>query len=120
MPGINVIAADTDAEARHLATSLQMRFTDMVRGVRGKLKPPIADIGQYWSPAEEAHVAQMLRYAFIGSPETIRRQLGAFLAATAADEIMATAPIHDHAARKRSYEILARVAPEIGLARDAA
>jgi luciferase family oxidoreductase group 1 len=120
MPGINVVAAETDAEARHLATSLQQRFVGMVRGARGKLQPPIADIEQYWSPAEKAHVSQMLRYAFIGSPETIKRELGAFIAATSADEIMVTAPIYDQAARKRSYEILAQVAPEIGLARSAA
>jgi luciferase family oxidoreductase group 1 len=120
MPGINVVAAETDAEARYLATSLQQRFVGMVRGARGKLQPPIADIEQYWSPAEKAHVSQMLRYAFIGSPETIKRELGAFIAATSADEIMVTAPIHDQAARKRSYEILAQVAPEIGLARSAA
>ncbi len=120
MPGINVVAAETDAEARYLATSLQQRFVGMVRGARGKLQPPIPDIEQYWSPAEKAHVSQMLRYAFIGSPETIKRELGAFIAATSADEIMVTAPIHDQAARKRSYEILAQIAPEIGLARSAA
>ncbi|POR46818.1 LLM class flavin-dependent oxidoreductase [Bosea psychrotolerans] len=120
MPGINVVAAETDAEARHLATSLQQRFVGMVRGARGKLQPPIADIEQYWSPAEKAHVSQMLRYAFIGSPETIKRELGAFIAATSADEIMVTAPIYDQAARKRSYEILAQIAPEIGLARSVA
>lgn len=120
MPGINVVAAETDDEAHRLATSLQMRFTDMLRGVRGKLKAPIDDIERYWSPAEKAHVSQMLRYAFIGSPDTIARQLRAFIAATSADEIIATAPIHDHAARKRSFEILARVAPELTLARPAA
>lgn len=120
MPGINVIAADTDAKARHLATSLQQRFVGMVRGQRGKLQPPIADIETYWSPVEKAHVAGMLRYAFIGSPETLKRQLGAFIAATQADEIMVTAPIFDHAARKRSYEILATIAPEIELGAKAA
>jgi luciferase family oxidoreductase group 1 len=120
MPGVNVIAADTDEEARHLATSLQMRFTDMIRGVRGKLKSPIADIDQYWSAAEKAHVSQMLRYAFIGSPETLARELRAFMKTTSADEIMATAPIHDHAARKRSFEILAQIAPDIAKERSAA
>ncbi len=120
MPGINVIAAETDAEARHLATSLQQRFVGMVRGQRGKLQPPIDDIETYWSPAEKAHVAGMLRYAFIGSAETLKRQLGAFIAATQADEIMVTAPIFDHEARKRSYEILAGIAPDLGIAARAA
>lgn len=120
MPGINVIAAETDAEARHLATSLQQRFVGMVRGARGKLQPPLDDIDAYWSPAEKAHVSSMLRYAFIGSPETLKRNLRAFVAATQADELMTTAPIFDHEARKRSYEILAGIADEIGITANAA
>lgn len=114
MPGINVIAAETDDEARHLASSLQQRFLGMVRGARGKLQPPVADIEALWSPAEKAHVASMLRYAFIGSPDTLRRDLGAFLRQTKADEIMVTAPVFDHEARKRSYAIVAEIAPGIG------
>lgn len=113
MPGINVIAADTDQEARYLFTSVQQRFIDMIRGTRGKLQPPIDDIESYWSPAEKAHVSQMLRYAFVGSPESLKRQLDPFLDATAADEVMVTAPIHDHGARKRSYEILAGIVPAL-------
>lgn len=120
MPGINVVAAETDAEARYLFTTIQQRFTDMVRGTRGKLQPPIDDIEAYWSPMEKAHVESMLRYAFVGSPESLKRQLDAFLDATRADEIMVTAPIYDHEKRKRSYEILAAIAPEIGKARSAA
>jgi luciferase family oxidoreductase group 1 len=113
MPGINVVAADTDEEARYLATSLQQRFVGMVRGARGKLQSPIADIEQYWSPAEKAHVSGMLRYAFIGSPETLKRTLGAFVRETGADEIMITAPIFDHDKRKRSFELVAGIADEL-------
>jgi luciferase family oxidoreductase group 1 len=114
MPGINVVAAETDEEARYLATSLQQRFVGMVRGARGKLQPPIDDIERCWSPAEKAHVSQMLRYAFIGSPETLRRSLGAFLRETGADEIMITAPIFDHEKRKRSYTLVAELAGDLG------
>ncbi len=113
MPGINVVAAETDEEARHLATSLQQRFVGMVRGARGKLQPPIEDIEQYWSPSEKAHVSGMLRYAFIGSPETLKRSLGAFVRETGADEIMITAPIFDHEKRKRSYELVAEIAADL-------
>lgn len=113
MPGINVVAAETDEEARYLATSLQQRFVGMVRGARGKLQPPIDDIEQYWSPAEKAHVSGMLRYAFIGSPATLKRSLGAFVRETQADEIMITAPIFDYAKRKRSYELVAEVAADL-------
>ncbi|MGX5733907.1 LLM class flavin-dependent oxidoreductase [Bosea thiooxidans] len=114
MPGINVIAADTDAEAEYLASSLRQRFVGMVRGARGKLQPPIADMESYWTPAEKGHVRQMLRYAFIGSPETLKRSLGAFVRDTGADEIMVTAPIYDHEKRKRSYELVAGIAAELG------
>ncbi len=113
MPGINVVAAETDEEARHLATSLQQRFVGMVRGARGKLQPPIEDIERYWSPAEKAHVSGMLRYAFIGSPATLKRTLSAFVRETGADEIMITAPIFDHDKRKRSYELVAEVAADL-------
>ncbi|MCO5090094.1 LLM class flavin-dependent oxidoreductase [Bosea sp. (in: a-proteobacteria)] len=113
MPGINVVAAETDEEARYLATSLQQRFVGMVRGRRGKLQPPIDDIEGYWSPAEKAHVAQMLRYAFIGSPATLKRALRAFIHETGADEIMITAPIFDHEKRKRSYTLVAELAADL-------
>ncbi len=120
MPGINVVAADTDEEARYLFTTIQQRFTDMIRGTRGKLQPPIEDIEAYWSPAEKAHVSGMLRYAFVGSAQSLERQLGAFLDATQADEIMVTAPLYDPEKRKRSYEILAQIAPTLGRAKPAA
>jgi len=114
MTGINVIAADTDAEAEYLASSLRQRFVGMVRGARGKLQPPIADMESYWTPAEKGHVRQMLRYAFIGSPETLKRSLGEFVRDTRADEIMITAPIFDHEKRKRSFELVAGIAAELG------
>jgi alkanesulfonate monooxygenase SsuD/methylene tetrahydromethanopterin reductase-like flavin-dependent oxidoreductase (luciferase family) len=110
MPGINVIAAETDEEATHLATSLQLRFVGMVRGARGRLQPPIDDIEAYWTPAEKAHVSQMLRYAIIGSRQTVERKLSAFVRETRADEVMVTAPIFDHEKRKRSFSILAEIA----------
>ncbi|MCU4178760.1 LLM class flavin-dependent oxidoreductase [Bosea sp. BH3] len=114
MPGINIVAADTDEEAQYLASSLQQRFVGMVRGARGKLQPPIADMESYWTPAEKGHVRQMLRYAFIGSPETLKRTLGEFVRDTQADEIMVTAPIYDHDKRKRSFELVAGIAAELG------
>lgn len=111
MAGVNVVAADTDAEARRLFTSVQMRFTDMVRNRRGKLRPPIDDIETYWQPHEKMHAEGMLRYAFVGSPQTVKRQLDEFLAQTKLDEVMVTSMIYDHEARKRSYELLAETWP---------
>lgn len=109
MVGCNVFAADTDAEARRLFTSAQQAFTNMFRGTRGLLPPPIDDIDTYWSPMEKAQASSMLACSFVGSRETVRTQLAAFLERTAADELMVASAIFDPSARKHSYEILAEV-----------
>jgi luciferase family oxidoreductase group 1 len=113
MAGLHVVAADTDVQAKRLFTTVQQQFTNMVRNRRGKMLPPIDDIETYWTPQEKAAASGMLRYAVVGGPETIRRGLEEFLALTGVDEVMVVSAIHDHAARKRSYELLAGV----GLAR---
>jgi luciferase family oxidoreductase group 1 len=109
MPCINVIVADTDAEATRLFSSLQQRFVDMVRNRRGMLSPPLDDIESYWTPPEKAQVMRMLGCSFVGSPETVRRSLQAFLERTGADELMVSAAVYDPPARLRSYELLAEV-----------
>ena len=113
MVGVNVIAADTDAEAQRLFTSIQQSFTRMFRGQRGKLPLPIDDIEAYWSPAEKAQVMGMLACSFVGSRETVRRGLAAFVEQTGADELMVACAIHDHHARLRSYQLLADIAPAL-------
>ncbi len=107
MVGINVVAADTDDEAQRLFTTIQQRFTDMMRNARGQLSAPIDDIESYWTPAEKAQVSRMLACSFVGSPGTVRRELERFVETTGADELMAASAIYDHAARLRSYELLA-------------
>ena len=104
---------ETPLERLGRLTTLQQQFTNMVRNTRGRMQPPINDIEDYWSPAEKAHVSGMLRYAFIGSPETLKRTLGNFVRETGADEIMITAPIFDHEKRKRSFELVAEIAAEL-------
>ncbi len=110
MPGINVIAADTDDEARRLFTTVQMQFTNMHRNARGQMQPPIDDIETYWTPIEKAQVSRMLTCSFVGSRETVKRELARFIEETGADELMASGPIFEHAARLRSYELLAQIA----------
>jgi luciferase family oxidoreductase group 1 len=112
MVAANVIAADDDAEARRLFTSVQQSFTNIFRGRRGRLPAPIDDIERYWSPAEHERVSRMLSRSFVGSPATVRAGLEAFLEETRADELIVASAIHDHAARLRSYELLAGVRAE--------
>jgi luciferase family oxidoreductase group 1 len=104
--GVNVFAAENDAEARRFFTSAQQQFTRMVRGTRGKLPPPIGNIESYWNPAEKAQASAMLKYSFVGSHETVRRDLTQFIQDTKVDELIVASAIYDHAARLRSYQLL--------------
>jgi luciferase family oxidoreductase group 1 len=116
MAGVNVVVADTDAEARRLFTSVQQQFTGILRNVRKRIQPPLAhadDIESFWSPEERAHVRQMLRYAFVGSPDTVRAGLRAFIDQTGVDEIIVATMLHGHAARLRSYDLLAGIARKL-------
>ena len=107
MVGVNVAAAATDVEARRLFTSTQQAFVAMFRGTRGKLPPPVDDIEAIWSPPEKRQASAMLACSFVGSADTVRRDLTAFFDATGADELMVASNIFDHVARRRSYEIFA-------------
>jgi luciferase family oxidoreductase group 1 len=107
MVGANVVVADDDASAQRLFTSAQQSFTNILRGRRGKLPPPIDDIESFWTPPEKERAAGMLRRSYVGSPETVRAGLEGLVAETGADEVIVAAAIHDHAARLRSYELLA-------------
>ena len=109
MVGVNVVAADTDDEARRLFTTVQQSFTNLLRGSPGKLQSPIDDIEEYWTPPEKHQASRMLKHSIVGSPETVHRDLERFVALTEADELMIVTSLHDHSARIRSYEIVAEI-----------
>ena len=113
MVGVNVVTADSDAEARRLFTSTQVASVDMSRGVREPMGPAIDDIETYWSPEEKRVVQHKLKYSSVGSADTVRQDLAALIQETAADEVMTTVRIFDSEAGLRSLEILARVRDEI-------
>jgi luciferase family oxidoreductase group 1 len=107
MIGVNVVAAGSDAEARFLFTTLQQAFANLARGRPGPQQPPIDDIEAYWSPAEKLRASQMLRYSFVGGPETVDKGLRELASATRADELMVVSSIYDHDKRVKSYETVA-------------
>jgi luciferase family oxidoreductase group 1 len=109
MLGLNVFAADDDAEARRLFSSLQQAFLNLRQGRPGPLPPPVEDFDERLLPQERAMLAHALSCSVVGSPETVRRGIARFIAETGADEIMVTAQMFDHAARLRSFEITASV-----------
>jgi len=108
MACIAVVAADRDAEAHRLFTSLQQSFVNLRRGRPAPLPPPVDRMDGHWTPAEQAMVSHAFREAVVGSPDSVRRGLEAFLARTQVDELMVTAAIFDHTARLRSFELVAK------------
>ncbi|PNG24629.1 LLM class flavin-dependent oxidoreductase [Methylocella silvestris] len=114
MVGVNIIAAESDEEARRLATTQQMSFTDLRRGMRGLSKPPIDNIEAYWSWAEKAQALNMLACSIVGSRDKVRAGVERLVARTGADELMIVSDVFDHATRLRSFEIIADVVNETG------
>ncbi|RWO52947.1 LLM class flavin-dependent oxidoreductase [Mesorhizobium sp.] len=109
MLGLNVFAAPSDAEARLLFTSLQQAFVNLRTGRPGRLPPPVDGYERDLDPMAKTMLGQALSCAVVGALETVRQGIEAFVQRTGADELMVTAQIFDHAARVRSFEILADV-----------
>jgi alkanesulfonate monooxygenase SsuD/methylene tetrahydromethanopterin reductase-like flavin-dependent oxidoreductase (luciferase family) len=107
MLGLNVIAAESDDEAQLLFSSLRQAFVNLRRGRPGRLPAPDPEFDRNLAPAERALLDQALSCTVVGSPETVRRGLRAFVERTQPDELIVTAQIFDHAARLRSFEITA-------------
>ncbi len=107
MLGFNVFAADTDEEARFRATSWQQAFVNLRSGRPGRLPPPVKGFFENAGPQERALLETVLSCAAIGAPETVKQQVQAFISRTGADELMITSNMFEHAARLRSYELLA-------------
>ena len=109
MAGITAVAAATDAEAQRLLTSLQQQWISLRRGTPGLLQPPVDSMEGRWTAAEEAGIAHTLAYAAVGGPGTVAAQMARFIDRTQVDELIVTGHIFDHAARLRSFEIIAEI-----------
>jgi alkanesulfonate monooxygenase SsuD/methylene tetrahydromethanopterin reductase-like flavin-dependent oxidoreductase (luciferase family) len=107
------VAADTDAEAEILATSVKQFFLGVVTNTRKLLQPPVENMNTIWDVHEEAAVNQMLAYSFIGGPAKIRSQMESFLERTGVNEVMATTHIFDQQARIHSYRVFSDVMKQI-------
>ena len=105
---IPVVAADTDVEAARLATSLQLRALDIVRGTKDTfIGPPVESMEGRWNEQERFHTEVMLGELIVGGPGKIEREFTEFLSRTPVDELMISCNIYDHEAQLRSYEIAA-------------
>ncbi|MEO8483241.1 MAG: LLM class flavin-dependent oxidoreductase [Acidobacteriota bacterium] len=109
MLGLTVVAADTDDEARLLATSVQQAFVAVRSGRPMPLPPPLRGYRENLDAHGASILNDVLAYAAIGSAERVRHDISAFRALTEPDELIITSTMFDHAARLRSYEITAEV-----------
>ena len=114
MLGFNVFAADSDRQARFLSTSMQQAFVNLRSGRPTQLPPPVEGYDEQLPPAAKALLADVLSCTAVGSPQTVRAALAAFIARTKADELMITSQMFDHQARLRCYEITAEVRKTLG------
>jgi luciferase family oxidoreductase group 1 len=110
MLGLNVLGAETDEEARLLFTSTQQSFINLRTGRPGRVPPPAADLAERLDPSLRGMLQEVLARSVVGSPATVKAGLADFAARTGADEIMVTGQTFDHAARLRSFEIVAQAA----------
>lgn len=101
--GLNVVASDSEADAKRLFTTQQQSFVNLRRGLPGLIPPPIDDIEAFWQPHEKAGVQNALACAVVGDVKQVQEGLAAFVARHKPDEVLVTANIYDHAARKRSF-----------------
>ncbi len=110
MLGFNVFAADTEEEAAYARSSAQQSVLNLHRGNPGPLPKPVENFENGLAPSEHAILERWFTCSASGAPETVQRQLTAFVDHTDADEVMVTSHIYEHAARLRSYEITAALA----------
>ncbi|MDW5289609.1 LLM class flavin-dependent oxidoreductase [Formosa sp. PL04] len=109
MACVNVIAAETDAEAQVLSTSLLQLAMGIITNIRRPLQPPIESMDGVWNEQQEAMIRNMMHYTFIGSKESIENEISEFISKTQVQELIVVSHIYDHDARKRSYEILSEI-----------
>ena len=117
MVGLPVIAADSDAKAKRLATTPAMKFLQLIRGEPFLMLPPVDSMEGLWTPQEQALVETKLAAAIVGGPKTVQRKMAEFLDETQADEVMINSDVYELSDRVRSLEIVADVMHKLAVGR---
>ena len=105
MAAMTVIAAETDEEAELLASSQDQAFVRLRGGEPGKLPPPVPGYRDSLPQAARAMLEHLGQARAVGSPETVRDRIAAFVERTRADELIVSGATYDPAARRRSLEL---------------
>jgi luciferase family oxidoreductase group 1 len=109
MLGVPLLAADSDEQAQHLATSAFQRILALIRGQSLVQRAPVASMEGLWLPHERQAVSEFLGLAAIGGPQTVRQRLEQLLEQTEADELIFTCDMYDFADRLHAFDILAEL-----------
>ena len=113
LAGISVIIADTDEEAAFLSSSYYSRVIGILTGDRSPLEPPFEITNEFRNMIQHPAVQQMSKYAFIGSKETVKQKVKAFIEETGVDELIAATHVFDAKDRIKSVELFAEVMREV-------
>lgn len=113
MAGVNIIIADTDEEAERISTSLYKMIIGLLTGKRGYMQPPVPMTSDLRELSKNPSVQQMLKYSFIGSKETVKKQVQQFINDTQVDELIAVTNIYDGKDRIKSYRLFAEIMKEL-------
>lgn len=106
---VSIICADTDEEAEDLALSVQYAFLRIQTGRSGPLASPAEVKSAPITPVERLQMGTIKERHFVGSPTTVSERLLPLIERTQADELMVLTMVHDHAARKHSYDLVAKL-----------
>lgn len=113
LAGVNIIVADTDEEAERISTSLYRMIISLLTGKRDQMQPPIDMTEELREVSQHSTVQQMLKYTFIGSKDTVKRQVKHFIETTEVDELIAVTNIFDGKDRIKSYQLFAEIMQEL-------
>jgi luciferase family oxidoreductase group 1 len=103
-----VVCADTETEAEHLAATFDLHWVRLAQRQHLPLASPKEAQAYPYTPVDRERIKQRRARLFLGTPATVMERLGPLIAETKADEVMVTTMIYDHAARRHSYELLAK------------
>ena len=113
--GISVIIADTNEEAAFLSSSYYARVIGILTGDRNPLEPPFEVTNEFRNMIQHPAVQQMSKYAFIGSKETVKKKVNAFIEQTGVDELIVATHVFDVKDRITSVELFAEVMRELNV-----
>jgi alkanesulfonate monooxygenase SsuD/methylene tetrahydromethanopterin reductase-like flavin-dependent oxidoreductase (luciferase family) len=115
MVAVQVIAAESDAQARKLFTTPQQRFLRLIRNQPVELLPTVDSMEPLWQPHEKAAVESRLGAAIVGSNATVKAGLEKLVKETEANEVIVVTDTYEHSDRLESYRRVAEIARSISI-----